>query len=96
MSEKAIAIGQYVVSSGIYTVFGGQLPLEGAPELKKYLFEDIEKLYGGRWDVAATPHEMAQKMIMHIDAKRKEMGIDKAEDRVLMDMADRQALEASA
>jgi carbon-monoxide dehydrogenase catalytic subunit len=96
MSEKAIAIGQYVVSSGIYTVFGGQLPLEGAPELKKYLFKDIEKLYGGRWDVAATPHEMAQKMIMHIDAKRKEMGIDKASDRVLMDMADRQALEASA
>lgn len=96
MSEKAIAIGQYVVSSGIYTVFGGQLPVDGAPEFKKYLFKDIEKLYGGRWDVATTPHEMAQKMIMHIDAKRKEMGIDKARDRVLMDMTDRQALEASA
>ena len=28
------------------------------------------------------------------DKKRKELGIDKARERILMDMADRQALEA--
>ncbi|MDP2864028.1 MAG: anaerobic carbon-monoxide dehydrogenase catalytic subunit [Desulfobacterales bacterium] len=94
MSEKAIAIGQYVVSSGIYTIFGGYLPIDGAPEFRNYLFNEIEKLYGGRWDVAETPIEMAQKMIAQIDKKRKELGIDKARDRVLMDMADRQKLEA--
>jgi carbon-monoxide dehydrogenase catalytic subunit len=33
-------------------------------------------------------------MIAHIDKKRKALGIDKARDRILMDMADRQALEA--
>jgi anaerobic carbon-monoxide dehydrogenase catalytic subunit len=33
-------------------------------------------------------------MIAHIEAKRKELGIDKASERVLMDMADRQKLEA--
>jgi carbon-monoxide dehydrogenase catalytic subunit len=32
-------------------------------------------------------------MIDHIDKKRKALGIDKARERVLMDMADRQALE---
>jgi carbon-monoxide dehydrogenase catalytic subunit len=37
---------------------------------------------------------MARKMIAHIDKKRKELGIDKARERVLMDMASRQALEA--
>jgi carbon-monoxide dehydrogenase catalytic subunit len=37
---------------------------------------------------------MARKMIAHIDEKRKALGIDKARERVLMDMADRQALEA--
>ena len=94
MSEKAIAIGQYVVSSGIYTIFGGYLPIDGAPEFRNYLFNEIEKLYGGRWDVAETPLEMAQKMIAQIDKKRKELGIDKARERVLMDMADRQKLEA--
>jgi len=36
----------------------------------------------------------AHAMIAHIDKKRKALGIDKARDRVLMDMADRQALEA--
>ena len=94
MSEKAIAIGQYVVTSGVYTVFGGTFPTTGAPVFQKYLFEDIKKLYGGCWDFAADPMEMARKMIAHIDVKRKEMGIDKARERVLMDMADRQALEA--
>jgi carbon-monoxide dehydrogenase catalytic subunit len=33
-------------------------------------------------------------MIAHIDKKRHALGIDKARERVLMDMADRQALEA--
>ena len=38
---------------------------------------------------------MAHMMIAHIDKKRKELGIDKARDRVLMDMADRQKLDAA-
>jgi carbon-monoxide dehydrogenase catalytic subunit len=37
---------------------------------------------------------MAKMMIAHIDAKRKALGIDKARERVLMDMADRQKLSA--
>ncbi len=96
MSEKAIAIGQYVVTSGVYTIFGGTLPVTGAPEFAKYLFENIADLYGGKWAFCEDPVEMAHKMIEQIDAKRKELGIDKARERVLMDMADRQKLEASA
>ncbi|PIU50218.1 MAG: carbon-monoxide dehydrogenase catalytic subunit [Desulfobacterales bacterium CG07_land_8_20_14_0_80_52_14] len=96
MSEKAISIGHYFVSSGVYTVFGVTLPVTGAPIFQKYLFEEMEKMYGGKWDLEADPIKHAQKMIAHIDAKRKALGIDKARDRVLMDMADRQKLEASA
>jgi carbon-monoxide dehydrogenase catalytic subunit len=92
MSEKAIAIGQYFVTSGVYTVFGYHMPLEGAPELKNYLYNDMEKIYGGKWDCEPDPIKHAHKMIAHIDKKRKELGIDKARERVLMDMADRQAL----
>lgn len=92
MSEKAIAIGQYFVTSGVYTLFGGTLPVEGAPVFKKHLFEDMEKLYGGMWDLVNDPIEMAHKMIAHIDKARKNLGIDKARERVMMDMADRQAL----
>jgi anaerobic carbon-monoxide dehydrogenase catalytic subunit len=39
MSEKAISIGQYFVASGVYTVFGYSLPLEGAPVFKDYLYK---------------------------------------------------------
>jgi carbon-monoxide dehydrogenase catalytic subunit len=34
-------------------------------------------------------------MIAHIDKKRKALGIDKARERVLMDMADRREMEAA-
>jgi anaerobic carbon-monoxide dehydrogenase catalytic subunit len=92
MSEKAISIGQYFVASGVYTVFGYSLPLEGAPVFKDYLYKGMEEMYGGMWDCEADPVKHAHKMIAHIDKKRKELGIDKARDRVLMDMADRQKL----
>jgi len=92
MSEKAISIGHYFVASGVYTVFGYSLPLEGAPVFKDYLYKDMEKMYGGMWDCEPDPVKHAHKMIAHIDKKRKELGIDKARERVLMDMADRQAL----
>ncbi|MEJ2095729.1 MAG: anaerobic carbon-monoxide dehydrogenase catalytic subunit [Deltaproteobacteria bacterium] len=94
MSEKAISIGQYVVSSGIYTVFGATFPTSGAPVFHNYLCKEMEKIYGGMWDYEPDPIKHAQLMIAHIDKKRKALGIDKARERVLMDMADRQALEA--
>jgi carbon-monoxide dehydrogenase catalytic subunit len=94
MSEKAISIGHYFVASGVYTVFGVTLPVTGAPKFQRYLFEEFEKLYGAMWDLEVDPIAHAHKMIAHIDKKRKALGIDKARERVLMDMADRQRLEA--
>ncbi len=94
MSEKAISIGHYFVASGVYTVFGVTLPVSGAPVFQDYLYEEFEKMYGGMWDLEVDPIKHAQKMIAHIDKKRKALGIDKARERVLMDMAARMALEA--
>ncbi|RLC31037.1 MAG: carbon-monoxide dehydrogenase catalytic subunit [Deltaproteobacteria bacterium] len=93
MSEKAISIGHYFVASGVYTVFGVTLPTSGAPVFHDYISKDLEKIYGGMWDVEPDPVKHAQLMIAHIDKKRKQLGIDKARERVLMDMADRQKLE---
>ncbi|MBN2058798.1 MAG: anaerobic carbon-monoxide dehydrogenase catalytic subunit [Deltaproteobacteria bacterium] len=93
MSEKAISIGHYFVASGVYTVFGVTLPTSGAPVFHNYLSDELEKIYGGKWDIEPDPYKHAQLMIAHIDKKRKELGIDKARERVLMDMADRRALE---
>ncbi|MCD6261851.1 MAG: anaerobic carbon-monoxide dehydrogenase catalytic subunit [Deltaproteobacteria bacterium] len=93
MSEKAISIGHYFVASGVYTVFGVTFPTSGAPEFQKYLFEDFEKMYGGMWDFEPDPIKHAHKMIAHIDKKRKDLGIDKARERFLMDIAARQEVE---
>ena len=96
MSEKAISIGHYFVTSGVYTVFGVTFPTTGSDILTDYLFQGIEETYGGKWDFVEDPLEMAKKMIAHIDKKRAALGIDKARERVLFDMEMRRQLEAAA
>ncbi len=91
MSEKAISIGHYFVSSGVYTVFGTTFPT-GSKEFTEYLFKNFEETYGGMWDFEPDPVEHARKMIAHIDRKRKELGIDKARERILYDMEMRREL----
>jgi carbon-monoxide dehydrogenase catalytic subunit len=95
MSEKAISIGHYFVASGVYTIFGVGLPVSGAPRFADYLFKGLEELYGGMWDVEPDPYEHAKKMIAHIDRKRQALGLDKAKERKLFDMADRQKLDVA-
>jgi carbon-monoxide dehydrogenase catalytic subunit len=93
MSEKALAIGQYFVSSGVFTVFGVNWPTMGNKEVTDYLFKDIEEMYGGTWAFEPDPKKIARLMIEHIDKKRKTLGIDKARERVLYDMEMRRKLE---
>ncbi|MBU1275345.1 MAG: carbon monoxide dehydrogenase, partial [Proteobacteria bacterium] len=95
MSEKAISIGHYFVASGVYTIFGVGLPVTGAPRFQNHLFKELEDIYGGMWDLEVDPYEHAHKMIAHIDKKRAALGLDKKKERVLMDMADRQKLDAA-
>jgi carbon-monoxide dehydrogenase catalytic subunit len=95
MSEKAISIGHYFVTSGVYTIFGYHMPLTGAPVFKDYLYKELENIYGGMWDCEPDPIKHAWKMINHIDKKRKALGIHKARERVLMDMDDRREMDAS-
>jgi carbon-monoxide dehydrogenase catalytic subunit len=94
MSEKAIAIGQYFVASGVYTVFGTTFPVTGSEEMSKLLFEEMEGIVGGKWAFEPDPQKAAQLMIAHIDKKRKALGLDKARERVLYDMAMRRDLDA--
>jgi len=94
MSEKAISIGQYFVASGVFTVFGVTWPTTGSKEVTDYLFKDFEDMYGGMWAFELDPIKAAHMMIEHIDKKRKALGIDKARERVLYDMAMRRELDA--
>lgn len=93
MSEKAIAIGQYFVASGVYTIFGVAFPTIKNTKFHNLLFDGLEKQGLGKWGHTTDPIEMAHMMIAHIDKKRKELGIDKARERILTDMDDRRSLE---
>ncbi len=95
MSEKAIAIGQYFVASGVYTVFGVTFPIIEGTKFHKHLFEELEERGMGKWGFAKDPYEIARMMIAHIDKKRKQLGIDKARERILMDMSDRREMDAA-
>jgi len=70
MSEKAIAIGWYVVGSGIFTVFGTPLNVMGSPNVTKFLTEDLEGIVGGKWAFEPDPIKAAHLMIEHINKKR--------------------------
>jgi carbon-monoxide dehydrogenase catalytic subunit len=95
MSEKAISIGQYFVGSGVFTVFGVNWPTLDSEEVTKFLFQDFETIYGGMWAFEPDPIKAARLMIDHIDKKRKALGIDKARERILYDMAMRRELEGA-
>ncbi|MEA3547199.1 MAG: anaerobic carbon-monoxide dehydrogenase catalytic subunit [Thermodesulfobacteriota bacterium] len=91
MSEKAVSIGEYFATSGMYVIFQN-LPVSGSKVMKKYLYEDMEEMYGGMWDTEEDPVKLAHRMIAHIDKKRAALGIDKKRERVLFDMEMRRDL----
>jgi carbon-monoxide dehydrogenase catalytic subunit len=94
MSEKAIAIGQYFVASGVYTVFGTTFPITGSDEMCKLMFEGLEETLGGKWAFEPDVDKATKLMIDHINKKRKALGLDKKKERVLYDMAMRRELDA--
>lgn len=71
MSEKAVAIGHYFVASGVPVVFGVGFPTLGSEIVSRFLFEEIEKLVGGKWIHEPDPVEMARILIEEIDKRRK-------------------------
>ena len=93
MSEKALAIGQYFVASGVHTIFGIGLPVKGSDRFCHHIFQEFEGLLGGRWGSEAEPGKMAAEIMDHINRKREKLGISRDKERVLFDMAMRRDLE---
>jgi carbon-monoxide dehydrogenase catalytic subunit len=93
ITEKAFAIGQYFVASGVMVIFANELfPFLGSENVKNYLFEGIEKDLGGRWATQSDPVKAAELMLGHIESKRDALGINVKKERKLYDMDERRAL----
>jgi carbon-monoxide dehydrogenase catalytic subunit len=94
MSEKALSIGTYVVASGVYTVFSGEpIPVESSQEVKDIITKKWEEKYGGKLEYISDIDEALNKVIEHIQKKRKALKIDVKKERVLFDMEARRVLK---
>ncbi|ACN17400.1 Cdh2 [Desulforapulum autotrophicum HRM2] len=75
MSEKAVSIGAYVVSSGIFTVLGTVPQVLGSPFVTEILTKIANDVVGAAFAVETDPVKGAHLMIAHMDAKRQALGI---------------------
>lgn len=75
MSEKAVSIGAYVVSSGIFTVLGTVPPILGGPIVTEVLTKGANDVVGAAFAVEADPFKAALLMIRHMEEKRAALGI---------------------
>lgn len=75
MSEKAVSIGSYVVSSGIFTVLGTVPQVLGSPLVTQVLTQAANDVVGAAFAVETDPVKGAQLMIAHMDEKRRALGI---------------------
>ncbi|EPZ60920.1 prismane/CO dehydrogenase family protein [[Clostridium] sordellii ATCC 9714] len=71
MSEKAVAIGTYVVGSGIDTYLGIMPPIAGSSKTVEILTKTLQDSVGATFKVNENPEELAQMIINGIEKKRE-------------------------
>ncbi|HUZ10693.1 MAG TPA: anaerobic carbon-monoxide dehydrogenase catalytic subunit [Acidimicrobiales bacterium] len=74
-SEKAVAIGVYVVASGITTVLGVQPPIFGSPNVVDLLANGLDGVVGAKFAVEPDPAKAALLIRRHIETKRQGLGL---------------------
>ena len=76
MSEKAISIGCYFVGSGVHTIFGVGSPVSGSEEVTRLINEGWTEKVGAGLEFEPDPDKIVEKMLAHIDAKRKALKLE--------------------
>jgi len=71
MSEKAVAIGFYVIASGVYTVLNPSLSVLGSKEVTSVVYDRIKDIVGGNFAFEEDPIKAAQLIIKHMNKKRE-------------------------
>ncbi len=91
MSEKAVAIGTYVVGSGIDTYLGIMPPIGGSSKTVEILTQTLQDSMGATFKVNENPEELAKMIINDIEKKRVHF-----EELVAQKNAEKKALPAEA
>lgn len=74
-SEKAVAIGFYVMATGIFTVLGVMPPVLGSKNVTNLALNGLKDVFGASFAVEPDPLKAADLIISHINEKRKRLGI---------------------
>ena len=74
-SEKAVAIGAYVVASGITTVLGVEPPIFGSQNVTGLLAGGLDDVVGAKFAIEADPEQAALVIRRHLEAKRAALGL---------------------
>jgi carbon-monoxide dehydrogenase catalytic subunit len=97
MSEKAIAIGTYLVASGVPIIFGAGSPVSASKSLKDLMENKWWDMVNAGFYFEEDPGKILELTLKLIDTAREKLKIRKYEsgrfgaERVLMDMAARRA-----
>jgi carbon-monoxide dehydrogenase catalytic subunit len=71
MSEKAVAIANYVVATGLDTYLGVDPQVSGSEQMSYLISEGTRKLTGAGYIINTNPDELVAAMIAGIEAKRE-------------------------
>jgi len=75
MSEKAVAIANYVVSTGIDVYLGIEPQVNGSTQMMELITEGTREITGAGFIINKNPDELVQSIIDGIEAKRAALGI---------------------
>jgi carbon-monoxide dehydrogenase catalytic subunit len=75
MSEKAVSIANYVISSGLDVYLGIEPQITGSSEMVDWITQGTRKIVGAGLIYSTDPHELVKNIINGIEAKRTALGI---------------------
>ena len=75
MSEKAVAIANYVVSTGIEVFLGIDPLVSGSEAMMDLITNGTRKMVGAGYTINTNPDELVKNIIDAVEAKRTALGI---------------------
>ncbi|MDR1065378.1 MAG: carbon monoxide dehydrogenase, partial [Oscillospiraceae bacterium] len=75
MSEKAVSIANYVVSTGLDVYLGIEPQVKGSEQMMELITQGTRKITGAGYIINKDPHELVRSIIEGIEAKRAALGI---------------------
>ncbi|MFP3041007.1 anaerobic carbon-monoxide dehydrogenase catalytic subunit [Treponema primitia] len=75
MSEKAVSIANYVVSTGLDVYLGIEPQVKGSSQMMEFITEGTRAITGAGYIINLDPHELVKSILDGLEKKRAALGI---------------------